>query len=117
MMRKPSILLLLLLLFAAVCGSTLRPSFTYYNELKTWSEAQAFCREHHSDLATIRAGEEVEDLFGHHAWIGLYKNPSDSAWKWSETDEIANFTNWAGGEPNSNDEKLCCHLQEYSQME
>ncbi|KAF3847043.1 hypothetical protein F7725_004121 [Dissostichus mawsoni] len=52
MMRKPSVVLLLL---AAVCGSTLRPSFKYYDELKTWSEAQTFCRGHHSDLATIRA--------------------------------------------------------------
>ncbi|XP_071058686.1 beta-1,4 N-acetylgalactosaminyltransferase 2-like [Pseudochaenichthys georgianus] len=101
MMRKPSVLLLLL--FAAVCGSALRPSFKYYNETKTWREAQAFCREHHSDLATIRAGEEVENLFGDLTWIGLYKNPSDSAWKWSETDEIANFTNWAVGQPNRKD--------------
>ncbi|KAJ4939104.1 hypothetical protein JOQ06_028565, partial [Pogonophryne albipinna] len=27
-----------------------------------------------------------------------------SEWKWSETDEIANFTNWAVGEPNHDDE-------------
>ncbi|KAJ4919689.1 hypothetical protein JOQ06_022368 [Pogonophryne albipinna] len=101
-MRKPSVLLLLL--FAAVCGSTLRPSFHYYHELKTWREAQTFCREHHSDLATFRAGERFEDLFGHNVWIGLFKNTSDSEWKWSETDEIANFTNWAVGEPNHDDE-------------
>ncbi|KAI4796828.1 hypothetical protein KUCAC02_026737, partial [Chaenocephalus aceratus] len=60
-------------------------------------------REHHSDLATIRAAEELEGSFHPDAWIGLYKNTSDSAWKWSETDEIANFTNWAGREPNPND--------------
>ncbi|KAF3847062.1 hypothetical protein F7725_004140 [Dissostichus mawsoni] len=66
MKRKPSVVLLLL---AAVCGSTLRPSFKYYDELKTWSEAQTFCRGHHSDLATIRAGEKLEGSFGDHVWI------------------------------------------------
>ncbi|XP_034054621.1 macrophage mannose receptor 1-like [Gymnodraco acuticeps] len=102
MMRKASVLLLL---FAAVCGSTLRPGFTYYNEPKTWSEAQTFCREHHSDLATIRAGEELEGSFHNDVWIGLFKNTKDSEWKWSETDEIANFTNWAFGQPKLNDDK------------
>ncbi|KAF3847040.1 hypothetical protein F7725_004118 [Dissostichus mawsoni] len=62
MKRKPSVVLLLL---AAVCGSTLRPSFKYYDELKTWSEAQTFCRGHHSDLATIRAGESWRNS---HTW-------------------------------------------------
>ncbi|KAK5885620.1 hypothetical protein CesoFtcFv8_019315 [Champsocephalus esox] len=119
MMRKPSVLLLLLLLLAAVCGSALRPSFKYYNELKTWREAQAFCREHHSDLATIRAGEEVEASFHHFAWIGLYKETSDSTWKWSETDEIANFTNWAVGEPSRKDEKCVVmfkHTQKWNDV-
>ncbi|KAI9523715.1 hypothetical protein NQZ68_025437 [Dissostichus eleginoides] len=104
MMRKPSVVLLLLL-FAAVCRSTLRPSFKYYDEPKTWSEAQTFCREHHSDLATIRAGERLERSFGNQVWIGLFQETSDSEWKWSKTDEIANFTNWAAGEPNGINEK------------
>ncbi|KAL3054418.1 hypothetical protein OYC64_006700 [Pagothenia borchgrevinki] len=101
MMRKPSVLLLLL--FAAVCRSTLRRKFTYYDEPKTWREAQTFCRENHSDLATIRAGEEFE-TFPYHAWIGLFQETPDLKWKWSETDEIANVTNspnWDSGEPNN----------------
>ena len=88
-MRKPSVLLLLL--FAAVCRSTLRRKFTYYDELKTWIEAQTFCREKHSDLATIRAGDKFE--VKSRAWIGLFKETSDLKWKWSETDEFVNFTN------------------------
>ncbi|KAL3054403.1 hypothetical protein OYC64_006685 [Pagothenia borchgrevinki] len=101
MMRKPSVLLLLL--FAAVCRSTLRRKFTYYDEPKTWREAQTFCRETHNDLATIRAGEELEVRLGDRVWIGLFKETPDSEWKWSETDEIAHFTNWKVGQADRND--------------
>ncbi|KAK1877021.1 Complement C1q-like protein 4 [Dissostichus eleginoides] len=37
---------------------------------------------------------KLEGSFGNQVWIGLFQETSDSEWKWSKTDEIANFTNW-----------------------
>ncbi|MGH0176190.1 UNVERIFIED_CONTAM: hypothetical protein FKN15_072262 [Acipenser sinensis] len=36
--------------------------YTLIEELKTWTEAQQYCREHHSDLVSIKNASENEDL-------------------------------------------------------
>lgn len=93
MMRKLCVLVTLLLLLRPVCGQGLRAdNFKHYNDMKTWSEAQAHCRSHHTDLVSSRDETENIDLI--HGWIGLYREDSNSKWKWSRTDEIANFTIW-----------------------
>ncbi|XP_047670611.1 putative C-type lectin domain family 20 member A isoform X2 [Tachysurus fulvidraco] len=56
---------------------------------KTWSDAQAYCRDTHTDLAIIDSNDNMVRLqkeaqrqqFGSSAWIGLY-NPINS-WCWS----------------------------------
>uniref|UniRef100_A0A3B5QCN8 C-type lectin domain-containing protein n=1 Tax=Xiphophorus maculatus TaxID=8083 RepID=A0A3B5QCN8_XIPMA len=55
----------------------------------TWREAQAYCRQKHTDLATIQSPTEVERVLdtlssaGHtsEVWIGLY---SEMDWRWSD---------------------------------
>ncbi|XP_077083486.1 putative C-type lectin domain family 20 member A [Siphateles boraxobius] len=57
--------------------------------LKTWFNAQKYCREHYTDLATIRSLEDNKQIVslinGFEPWIGLYRE----SWKWSDQ---ANFT-------------------------
>ncbi|XDV19478.1 hypothetical protein PO909_024943 [Leuciscus waleckii] len=58
--------------------------------LKTWLDAQTYCREHYTDLATVRSLEDNNQIVSlinnmHQPWIGLYRD----SWKWSDQ---ANFT-------------------------
>ena len=102
MMRNICILVPLLLLLPPVKLTDLRAlTFIYYNIEKSWADAQAFCRENHTDLITIR--NATENLASIHGWLGLYRDDSTSEWKWSRGDERANFTTWRDGKS----QKLC----------
>ncbi|XP_076144846.1 uncharacterized protein LOC143127314 isoform X2 [Alosa pseudoharengus] len=51
--------------------------YHYIADPKTWTEAQTYCREKYTDLATIRDKEEMQSLnelsfFSGGAWIGLF---------------------------------------------
>lgn len=95
-MKIICILVPLLLLLPPGCDnvSDLRAkSFMYRKQQRmSWTRAQAFCREHYTDLVTIR--DESENLDSFQGWIGLYREDSASEWKWSRGDERANFTIW-----------------------
>lgn len=55
--------------------------------LKTWTEAQSYCRENFADLATIETVEDwekVEEILKSSAkfvWVGLYDDSKN--WRWS----------------------------------
>ncbi|XP_034546292.1 secretory phospholipase A2 receptor-like [Notolabrus celidotus] len=66
----------------------------------TWTEAQTYCREKYTDLATIENTEETDQLHGtvsplhnSYTWIGLY---SKIEWKWSDgyNGSGADYRNW-----------------------
>ncbi|XP_069015206.1 secretory phospholipase A2 receptor-like [Embiotoca jacksoni] len=67
----------------------------------TWTEAQTYCRQKHTDLATIENNDEMNQLIntvssaGHNSevWIGLY---SEIDWKWSDgfNGTGAQYRNW-----------------------
>ncbi|XP_025762488.1 C-type lectin-like isoform X2 [Oreochromis niloticus] len=99
-MRKLCIFIPLLLLLSPAYGYLLR--FTLYtgSEMTTWENAQAFCREHHTGLVTIR-NEQENGIFSGYGWIGLYRKSGSSIWKWSTGDELANYTNWDANEPQT----------------
>ncbi|XP_054890986.1 P-selectin-like isoform X2 [Poeciliopsis prolifica] len=78
-------------------------SFTFYEIQKPWSEAQASCREHHTDLITIRSETDIQVLDGTRGWIGLHRDNNTSDWKWSRRDEAATFLNWEENEPLGNE--------------
>ncbi|XP_015258082.1 PREDICTED: C-type mannose receptor 2-like [Cyprinodon variegatus] len=84
--------------------------YLYINEEKTWTEAQQYCRENHTDLATVSNMTDMKRLLstraGHikEAWIGLYdQTDGDRTWYWSlpgvEFNESE--TNWNKNEPNN----------------
>ncbi|XP_058870345.1 macrophage mannose receptor 1-like isoform X1 [Acipenser ruthenus] len=81
--------------------SNITERYTLIEELKTWTEAQQYCREHHTDLVSIKNASENEDLVkkaqGKPFWIGLFNEP----WKWSHQGDNYTFHNWNYGEPNN----------------
>lgn len=79
----------LLVLSAALCTSAFpshyRRTFSATNKMN-WTAAQAYCRESHTDLATVYSQEEAERILnittdGSPVWIGLRR--SNSSVKWS----------------------------------
>ncbi|KAI7792228.1 putative L-selectin-like, partial [Triplophysa rosa] len=68
--------------------------FVYVNDIdRSWHEAQSYCRQHYTDLATIRTQAENDQLLqvSGRAWIGLFRD----SWKWSDgTDVSMSSINW-----------------------
>ncbi|XP_036420727.1 macrophage mannose receptor 1-like [Colossoma macropomum] len=101
------------LLFSGICLTSYVPHrYHFVSENKTWTEAQSYCRQIYTDLATINNMEEMNTLkatlqnkAGHHVWIGLQKGDSQK-WLWSLEDGTSfidgqSYTNWNSGEPNN----------------
>ena len=79
-------------------------TFVLINTIMTWTEAQSHCREHYTDLASVRNEEEnqkVKDLIpaGQKVWIGLFRD----SWKWSDGSN-SSFRYWLPSQPNDGNE-------------
>ncbi|XDV38534.1 hypothetical protein PO909_007909, partial [Leuciscus waleckii] len=79
-------------------------SDTYVNiyQYKTWTEAQSYCREHHTDLISIRNETEnqkiqylLQNYYYHSVWIGLYRTRL-----WSDQSN-SSFTYWSTWQPGT----------------
>ena len=80
------------------------------------------CQNLGGDLAIIRSQDEnnfVRDLINQQtvqdrgAWLGLYRK-TDNMFYWIDDTPLAEqYSAWASGEPNSNDEK-CGHIYKQS---
>ncbi|XP_058870501.1 C-type mannose receptor 2-like [Acipenser ruthenus] len=81
--------------------SNITERYTLIEELKTWTEAQQYCREHHADLVSIKNASENEEIVkkaqGKPFWIGLFNEP----WKWSHQGDSYTFHTWDSGQPNN----------------
>lgn len=81
--------------------------YHFVNNPKTWIEAQKYCRERFTDLATVDSFKDVQSLmntvdpgYSGSIWIGLMRG-TETRWGWSRGDELlSSFTNWDVGRPN-----------------
>ncbi|KAK0140964.1 Macrophage mannose receptor 1 [Merluccius polli] len=99
-------LFIVLLLFTGIWGCR---NYHYIDKKMSWQDAQSYCRERHSDLATISnsrdnniALKSKTNSAENYVWIGLNNNNTQGAWRWSEDSSNASFYNWNKGEPNVN---------------
>ncbi|XP_048021629.1 macrophage mannose receptor 1-like isoform X1 [Megalobrama amblycephala] len=110
--------------FPFFCYSALASSRQYHfvNESKTWTEAQRYCRQNYTDLATIDNMEEMNRLintvngsYSGSAWIGLYDDVNN--WRWSLEDNDfyqdgkTDFRNFYHEPDNSGGNELCVYME------
>ncbi|KAI4793973.1 hypothetical protein KUCAC02_032362 [Chaenocephalus aceratus] len=84
------LLIIIALSGLSAASSHAERQYHFVSEAKSMSEAQRYCREKHTDLATVDSMEVVKllnDMAGQHnqsAWIGLHDERD--AWRWSMSD-------------------------------
>nr|XP_017206500.1 secretory phospholipase A2 receptor-like [Danio rerio] len=103
-----SLFVLLLLSGLSCSSSAVYLQYNYMNQPMSWSDAQSYCRERFTDLATVDTVDDVNRLintvdagYSGSVWIGLKREISNH-WVWSNgEDTIAKYSDWAPGEPAS----------------
>uniref|UniRef100_A0A3Q3EV49 C-type lectin domain-containing protein n=1 Tax=Labrus bergylta TaxID=56723 RepID=A0A3Q3EV49_9LABR len=94
-------------------------TFVLINTNMSWTEAQRYCREHHTDLASVRNLDENQKIknlsSGHEVWIGL----SRETWKWMDGSNSL-FRYWGENEPNNcsqNEKCVAAHFEKSGRWE
>ncbi|CAM4736163.1 unnamed protein product [Leuciscus chuanchicus] len=111
--------------FICYSVSSLTSSHQYHfvSVNKTWTEAQRYCRQNYTDLATIDNMEEmirlintVNGSYNGSAWIGLYDDVLGNSWRWSLEDNDLyqegerDFRNWYHEPDNRRGNELCVYM-------
>ncbi|XP_052389776.1 C-type mannose receptor 2-like isoform X2 [Carassius gibelio] len=102
-----SLFVLLLLSGLFWSSSALSRQYHYINVSMSWPEAQSYCRERFTDLATVDSMDDVNRLvnivdagYSGSVWIGL-KRGTQKRWGWSNGENTTSqYYNWASAQPN-----------------
>ncbi|KAL7846164.1 hypothetical protein AOLI_G00243560 [Acnodon oligacanthus] len=99
-------------LYKFVCSNEKKTSterYVFINEKKTWHDAQSYCREHHTDLVSVRNQTESQQILNlkieanvESIWIGLFKD----SWQWSDQSD-SSFRYWMSGPENYGQGERC----------
>ncbi|XP_065147169.2 secretory phospholipase A2 receptor-like [Paramisgurnus dabryanus] len=95
-----------------ICYNETIKEYIHETSNKTWKDAQNFCRENHTDLASVRnqiENDQIQKIINNSqisVWIGLF---SDS-WEWSDNSD-SGFRYWKSGETNSGTDKKCTEVK------
>ncbi|XP_016348347.1 macrophage mannose receptor 1-like [Sinocyclocheilus anshuiensis] len=86
--------------------------YVFVNEPKSWRDAQTYCRQHHTELVSVRNEEENRQIrqlipAGHFAYIGLFKD--DYIWSDNST---SSFRNWDPDQPDESGECVAQQLRD-----
>ncbi|XP_051988572.1 macrophage mannose receptor 1-like [Xyrauchen texanus] len=88
-----------------ICYNDSSDDYIFNSTDMNWTDAQSFCREKHTDLASVRNQNEnqtIQQIIKNHTgsdknvWIGLFRD----SWEWSDHSE-SSFRCWAPQEPNN----------------
>lgn len=77
-------------------------SYIYISEPKSWYEAQRYCRQYHTDLASTRDSTEYSLVYnmvtssGGYTWIGMFRD----SWKWIDQTNFSTVS-WMAGKPDN----------------
>uniref|UniRef100_A0A671WMJ4 C-type lectin domain-containing protein n=1 Tax=Sparus aurata TaxID=8175 RepID=A0A671WMJ4_SPAAU len=88
--------------------------YYFVDKNMTWSDAQDYCIDHHTNLAEILNKENLTTMmntaaggYKYKAWIGLSRM---MFFRWVDGKKIT-FTNWETGEPDQTGEENCAAVE------
>lgn len=90
--------------------------FHFINQSKSYREAQTYCRQSYTDLATIENPTDMNTLIGlvsttaDTAWIGL-EIGNEWNWHWSRADK-RDYFNWETEETQASTEEECAAVSQ-----
>ncbi|XP_053087055.1 putative C-type lectin domain family 20 member A [Pangasianodon hypophthalmus] len=100
------------ILFPFVCFDDTKAGtnkYIYYSSLQTWPDAQSYCRQHHTDLASVRNETENSIIYAMvygETWFGLFRD----SWKWSDKTNFTTITQIPGQLDNAMGNENCVSL-------
>ncbi|KAL1272095.1 hypothetical protein QQF64_031111 [Cirrhinus molitorella] len=94
-----------------ITAESVHHEFVYVPTRVNWTNAQKYCREHYTDLATTDDQADHDELLktgGKAAfWIGLSRTTVTGVFVWSDQSS-SSFTKWRSGQPNG---QLCVDVE------
>ncbi|KAL9970563.1 hypothetical protein ACROYT_G022962 [Oculina patagonica] len=102
----------------SLCGSC----YKLFTEPETWNNAAAKCKSLGAELVKVESADENDFLIKTFLtasavtyWIGLTDQVEEGKWMWTDGSLLANYTNWAGNNPNNlGGNQNCVHISKGS---